>query len=165
MNTIQNYLNNNQVNLNPYPLVNYMVENKIYEKYSSGDYDNYGILLKPFENIQAGSFIKITGLDQNKFQIDYVCGKIPAEVLGLFFAKDCQYFNMFKKIGYTTGTKEIKMEITSTDVSKYQNLDNEIISFDDYLAEWISQLKNNSDKKIKSKEEFIKGWKFIYGDK
>ncbi len=157
--------NANNFQYSPYPLVEYLCNNKIYNKYASGDYDNFGILLKPFENILPGRFIRIGGIGLNKFQIDYVDDILPPEVIGLCVDLDCD-FNLFKKLGYKIKSKEIKLMFVSISTpSDTESTETNPVSFDDYLSKWIEQAnKTRANKGMGplNKNNLVSSWKKIY---
>ncbi len=161
--------NSNNFQYSPYSLVEYLSDNKIYTKYASGDYDNYGVLLQPFENILPGRFIRIGGLGVNKYQIDYVDEILPPEVIGL--CEELNYdFNLFKELGYKIKSKEFKLMFVSiskpsvTESDKQQSESNPV-SFDDYLSKWIekaNKIRDNKGMRPLDKDKLVNYWKKTY---
>ncbi len=156
----------NDFKYSPYPLVEYLSDNKIYTKYASGDYDNFGILLQPFENILPGRFIRIGGLALHKYQIDYVDEILPPEVIGL--CEELNYdFNLFKELGYKIKSKEFKLmfvSITKPSVieSDDQQSKSNPVSFDNYLSKWIEKAnKTRANKGMGplDKDKLVNYWK------
>ncbi len=159
----------NNFKYSPYPLVEYLSDNNIYDKHASGDYDNFGILLQPFENILPGRFIRIGGLGFNKFQIDYVDELLPPEVIGL--CEELNYdFNLFKELGYKIKSKQVKIMFVSISnplntASEEKQSEKTTVSFDDYVTNWVektNKIRLNKGMGPLNKEKLINHWKKIY---
>ncbi len=161
--------NPNNFQYSPYPLVEYLCNNKIYDKHASGDYDNFGILLRPFENILPGRFIRIGGLGVNKYQIDYVDEILPPEVIGLCENLDYD-FNLFRELGYKIKSKEIKLMFVSIsnpsdNNSNEKQTSTDPVSFDDYLSKWIvkaNKTRANKGMAPLNKDNLVNYWKKLY---
>ncbi len=159
----------NNFKYSPYSLVEYLCDNNMYDKYASGDYDNFGVLLKPFENILPGRFIRIGGIGLNKFQIDYVDDILPPEVIGLCENLDYD-FNLFKELGYKIKSKEFKLMFVSISKplvteSEEQHSESNPVSFDDYLSQWIektNKTRANRGMGPLDKDNLVNSWKKIY---
>jgi hypothetical protein len=161
--------NSNNFQYSPYSLVEYLSDNKIYTKYASGDYDNFGILLQPFENILPGRFIRIGGIGLNKYQIDYVDEILQPEVIGLCEALNYD-FNLFKELGYKIKSKQIKiMFVTIANPSNIESGEKQTepnpVSFDDYVTNWVektNKIRGNKGMGPLDKDKLINYWKKIY---
>ncbi len=150
----------------PNSLVTYLVENKIYDSYASGDYDNFGVLIKTFADIQPGCLVRITSIDKNKFQIDYVDEKLPPEVIGLFIDTDCN-MNLLKKLGYKINSKKVKMALLTLTIPPQdnQNSINKLVSYNDFLTNWIEETNNKrilKGMKPVTKEQMVRHWNLVY---
>jgi hypothetical protein len=127
------------------PLLHYLKNIKIYDSHSSGNYEDYGILIESIFGIPAGRFVKIETINELEFVITYIVediGKIEIKMM-----ENSDYdMRVFEKLGYVQKKVHIFFDIR---ISEYRNTNNEKVLEQSTIfsenSEMLKCLKNTLD--------------------
>jgi len=90
------------------PLLHYLEENLYYDSHASGNYDDFGFLIKTIFGIPAQSFVCIKPINSTDFKITWIVEQVDNQMLDLMNYTDYDW-RVFDKLGFTTKSKIVKI--------------------------------------------------------